>query len=98
MLQSRDVATLRVQTRLGVFAMATLSQTNERGKKKDRARAREREHFKGDVHDVQCNMEMMTIPMILVIKKKKIQCQRNLKKEVCSFLHELHEKLCSTRR
>lgn len=45
-------------------------QTREKEKKKDRAR--ETKYFKRDVHDVQCNMEMMTIPMILVMKKSNV--------------------------
>lgn len=34
-----------------------------------------------DVHDVQCNMEMMTIPMILVMSTSNV----NRSKAVCSF-------------
>lgn len=95
-LQSRDVTVLRVQSRRdSVFSpwRPFHKQTRKR-KKTERERQK---YFKRDVHDVQCNMEMMTIPMILVMKKSNVNGTKK-KKNVCSFLHELHEKLCSTRR
>lgn len=43
-----------------------------------------------DVHDVQCNMEMMTIPMILEMKTSNVGITTTV------HLHELHEIFCST--
>ena len=53
-----------------------LSEWTKKKKKKKRERK-----FDLDVHDVQCNMEMMTIPMILVMNTSNV----NRTKSVCSF-------------
>lgn len=79
-LQSRDVTILRVQSRRdSVFSSWLLyHKTNER-KRKEKKSARETKYFKRDVHDVQCNMEMMTIPMILVMKKNPMSTEQKKK-------------------
>lgn len=58
-----------------------LSQWPSFTKKKEKKEKDREKVFKRDVHDVQCNMEMMTVPMILVMEASNV----NRTKTVCSF-------------
>lgn len=67
-LQSRDVIILKVQSRRD-------SKLSEWPSKKTRKEKKKK--FERDVHDVQCHMEMKTIPMILVMNTSNVNRTKN---------------------